>query len=293
MTRHALALALLMGSSSVAAQERTPQLALPAAPAASVQQGRTSVHATLLGIGRVRQLDTYLSPLQYRGPQLQLMHETLRRTRWAHGNVTFQTLWHGDLAYTGNDPDNVHTLGADINYDAALHYHLIGAAPPLPAGPRATPPAPRFRLLAGPQIGTTLGVLYNTRNGNNPAQALASLRLSASVAAVCDFRLRRQPLSARYQLDLPLVGLMFSPAYGQSYYEIFSLGHTDHNIRLTHPLNAFTSRHLLSVDIPLRPFTLRAAYLCDIRQSHVNDIRHHSYTHAFMLGWVRRLVILK
>ena len=48
--------------------------------AASAQDGRNSTHATVLGIGAVNQLDTYLSPLNYSGPQLQFLHETLRYT---------------------------------------------------------------------------------------------------------------------------------------------------------------------------------------------------------------------
>ena len=106
-------------------------------------------------------------------------------------------------------------------------------------------------------------------------------------------QLGRQPLIARYQLDLPLVGLKFSPNYGQSYYEIFELGHYDHNICLTHPFNAFSSRHLITLDIPFRHTTLRVGYLCDIRQSHVNELKYHSYSHAFLLGVVRHLTIQK
>ena len=249
----------------------------------------------LFGVGGVHQLDSYLSPLEYHGPQFHFMHETLRPTHLADSTVTFQTPVQGDFAYTKNKPERARALGGNISFDAAWHFHLINPqSSDHPLGPkgRLTLQESSFRLLLGPQMGTNMGFLYNTRNGNNPAQALVSVRLSASAMAIYDFRLWRQPLCARYQLDVPLLGLMFSPGYGQSYYEIFSLGHYDHNICVTHPFNAFSSRHLLSVEIPLRPFTLRAGYLCDIRQSHVNDIRHHSYTHAFMIGWVRYLTFL-
>ncbi|MBR4758471.1 MAG: DUF3316 domain-containing protein, partial [Bacteroidaceae bacterium] len=37
---------------------------------------RSTTHATLFGIGRVNHLDTYLSPMEYRGPQLSYLHET-------------------------------------------------------------------------------------------------------------------------------------------------------------------------------------------------------------------------
>ena len=246
---------------------------------AIAQEGRPVTHATLFGIGGVNQLDSYLSPIEYTGPQFQFMHETLRATHLADSAISFQTLWHGNLAYTKNPKDNAKQAGGDLSYDIAWHYNF-----------RINQD---LRILVGPQLGASLGFLYNMRNGNNPAQLLASLRLSASAAAIYQFQIGRQSFRARYQLDVPMLGLMFSPEYGQSYYEIFSLGNSGHNICATHPFNGFSSRHFLSIDIPFRNITLRAGYLCDIRQSHVNEIKHHSYTHAFMLGWVRHLRIIR
>lgn len=258
---------------------------LPANDVKVAQQGRPTVHATLIGIGGVHLLDTYLSPLEYHGPQLQFMHETLRRTRMADGRISVQTLWHCDFAYVKSPAENGRTLGGDISFDAAWHYRLVDTG--------TENAKSHFRLLLGPQIGATAGALYNMRNGNNPVQALASVRLSASAAAIYGFRLWRQPFTARYQLDVPLLGAKFSPNYGQSYYEIFSLGHYDHNVCMTHPFNAFSSRHQVTIDVPLPLTTLRFGYLCDLRQSNVNELKYHSYSHAFMIGIVRYLTIHK
>ncbi len=260
-------------------------------------KGRPVTHATMLGIGSVNQLDTYLSPLTYKGPQLQFRYETLRATSLADSAITFQTIWQGNIAYTKNKPAKARYVGGDVSYDLGWHYNFV--IPTATATPIQRGHGRRFfssgdlRLLVGPQVGANVGFLYNTRNGNNPAQALASLRLSASAAAIYDFRLWGHAITARYQVDIPLVGAKFSPNYGQSYYEIFSLGHTDHNICFTHPFNGFNSRHLFSVDVPVGSVTLRAAYLCDIRQNDVNNLKYHSYTHAFLIGWVRHLNIVR
>ena len=233
---------------------------------------RQTTHATLLGIGGVHHLDTYLSPQTYSGLQLHFLRESLRRTRLAAGRISFQSLVHAEASITSPSADNANDLGGTLSYDATWHYNWqVGD----------------FRLMAGPQVGGTIGILYNTRNGNNPAQAIAKLNLSASLAAIYGFRLWGHHFSVRDQLDLPLLGAMFSPAYGQSYYEIFSLRQYDHNIRCTHPFNAPSLRNQLTLDFPLRNHTFRIGYLIDIRQSHVNDIRCHSYTHAFLIGWVR------
>ena len=51
--------------------------------------------------------------------------------------------------------------------------------------------------------------------------------------AIGKFHIGNYPLTARYQVALPLMGIMFSPEYGQSYYEIFSLKHGGKNILFT------------------------------------------------------------
>ena len=234
---------------------------------------RRTTRATLFGVGVARQQDTYLSPLSYRGPQLHFLHETLRTTHLLDSCVSFQTLLQADLSNTNSPADNADDLGGFAHFDLAWHYNWR--------------PTSRLRILLGPQLGATLGALYNTRNGNNPAQATAELHLSASASASYAFRLWKQPIILRDQLDLPFIGAMFSPAYGQSYYELFSLGHRDHNVCLTTPFNAPSLRNQLLVDLPFRRMTLRFGYLIDLRQSHVNDIRHHANSHAFLIGWVR------
>lgn len=236
---------------------------------------RRTAHAHSFGFGAANQLDSYLSPLTYRGAQFHYLHETQRTTHLLDSCISFQTLLQADLAYTHNKSENANNLGGFAHFDATWHYNWQTSS--------------RFRFLLGPQLGASLGGLYNTRNGNNPAQATAAIRLSASAAVLYTFHLRRQPIILRDQIDIPLLGAMFSPAYGQSYYELFTLGNRDHNIRFTTPFNAPSFRNQFTIDLPLRRFTLRIGYLADIRQSHVNDIRRHTYSHALLIGWVRHL----
>ena len=265
-------LLLGVGCGIAAAQESVPTASsYPTEGATAAATSRPTTHATLFGIGGVHQLDTYLSPLNYHGTQVQFLHETLRPTHWQE--ISFQSIWQADLSTAQNEAGKQNLMGGNMSYDVGWHYNWH--------------PTTRLRLMAGPQIGGNIGFLYHSRNSNNPAQALASLRLSGSAAAIYTFRIWQKPFAARYQLDVPLAGLMFSPDYGQSYYEVFELGHQEHNLRFTSPFNAPSLRHQLTLDFPLGRRTIRVGYLGDIRQSHVNDIKHHHYSHAFVIGWVR------
>lgn len=90
-------------------------------------------------------------------------------------------------------------------------------------------------------------------------------------------------------MNAPLLGLLFSPNYGQSYYEIFTRGDYDHNCVPTTPFNAPTLRQMLTLDIPLKPFTVRVGYLGDYQQAKVNSLKYHVYSHLLTVGFVRNL----
>ena len=255
----------------------TIALWLVALTASPQPREHTSSTAWMLGVGRTRQLDTYLSPLEYSGPQFTALRETQRMTHRAHGRLSFQTLMQANFSFTENQPATASDWGGGISYDLGWHYNWF--------------PARGLRLMAGGMAGTEAGVLYNDRNGNNPAQGRLNADVSASVGAAWHFRLRRQSFGLRYQARLPLAGCMFSPQYGQSYYEI-SQGSRDHNAVFTHPANAFSLWQMVTIDVPLRRYTLRAGYLADLRQSHVNHIRVHDYGQAFLIGLVRHFRLL-
>ena len=107
------------------------------------------------------------------------------------------------------------------------------------------------------------------------------------------FRIGNYPLIARYQANLPLMGVMFSPEYGQSYYEIFSLKHGGKNILFTSLHNQPAFRQLLTLDFPVGNMNVRAGYICDIQQAKVNHLKSHTWSHVFMLGFVKNFYLIK
>ncbi len=137
------------------------------------------------------------------------------------------------------------------------------------------------------------GFTYLTTGGNNPAQGRLAVDAVLSLRADYDFRPGRSGGGITSQLDLPFAGAMFTPNYGQSYYEIFSLGHYDRNVRMTHPFNAPSARWLTTLRLPLAGAMLSLGYLADIRQSDVNGLKRHAWNHHFVIGYVRRLQLFR
>ena len=145
--------------------------------------------------------------------------------------------------------------------------------------------------MAGGLLGARVGFLYNTRNGNNPAQARCAMDLSASVAALYDLSVRCLLFRIRYQSDLPVMRGMFSPRFGESYYEIGE-GKWDDHVFLTHPGNALSLCQLLTVDCHFPRFTLRLGYQNDTRQSHVCHIRVRETSRNFLIGVVKHFSVI-
>ncbi len=245
----------------------------------TLKANRYITRATLYGAGFTNVYDTYLSPQEYKGVEFRLSRETMRMTKLLDGNVSVQNLLQVDVSYTHNRVQNNNQFTGMINWNYGLHYQF-----------RITP---QFKILAGALIDTNLGFIYNLRNTNNPASARAFVNLDASAMAIWHTRIKNYPLTLRYQANLPFVGAMFSPHYGQSYYEIFSLGNSSGVVQFTSFHNQPSLRQFLSVDFPIRYAKMRIAYVADLQQSDVNGLQTHVYSHIFMIGFVKELYQLR
>lgn len=240
---------------------------------------RHIVRSTLVGAGYANVFDTYLSPLEYKGAEVRFLLENMRMTRLLGGKVSEQHLFQVNFDYTKNPSKTVHSYSGLINWSYALHYQKELNE--------------QLKLLVGPMIDVNGGVIYNQRNSNNPAQAKAYASLGASAMAIYKFHIGQKRLTLRYQANLPLMGIMFSPEYGESYYEIFGLGNGGKNVLFTSLHNMPSLRQLITLDLPVKSSTLRLGYLCDIQQAKVNNLKSHTYSHNFMIGVVRNLYLLK
>lgn len=234
--------------------------------------------ASMVAVGTVQHLDTYLSPQHYNGLELRLASQIERFRPEKRYNIFM--LNEGNVSKSQPQSLNMDELSA--NYRFSFGYFK-----------RYSQFMRGFRLDAGLTADALVGVNYILNSSNNPVQVNLSTALAPLVAAEYDFRFLHKNMMVRYQAQIPLLGVMFSPHYGQSYYEIFGLGNYDSNVQLTTPFNAPSIHHSLVLDVPMGNGCLRIGYLGDVIQSHVNGIRRHDYTHAAMIGWVSTFQIHK
>ena len=265
---------LLLGAPALKAQETENNVAQQLR-ADSASRNRIITRATMYGVGFTNVFDTYLSPQEYKGIDFRISRESMRMTRLMGGNVSLQTFFQADLGYTHNKVDNNNTFSGLANWNYGLHYNF--------------PITSNFKLLAGGVGDFNGGFVYNLRNTNNPASARAYVNLDASGMAIWHLKIKRYPMVLRYQVNLPVMGVLFSPHYGQSYYEIFSLGNAGGVIKFTSLHNQPSLRQMLSIDLPIGYTKMRFSYLADLQQYKVNNIKTHTYSHVFMVGFVKDL----
>jgi len=244
------------------------------------ESARYMTRATMYGVGYASVFDTYLSPQEYKGIEFRISRETMYMTKLFDGNVSAQNFFQANLSYTENRVGNNNSFASLVNWTYGLHYQF-----------QITD---NFKLLAGGLGDLNGGFVYNLRNGNNPANARAYINLTASGMAIWKLRIRNNyPITLRYQMNLPFMGVMFSPEYDQSYYEIFTLGEHSKVVRFTSLHNQPSIRHTFSADVPVGSVKMRFSYLWDAQQYNVNKIRTHSYSHVFMVGFVKELYRLR
>lgn len=225
----------------------------------------------MIGVAHTNVLDTYLSPLEYTGTSVQYHASSLRALNDSLSAWQFQHSCWGNIGFVSNPTDDCSEWDGQLQLDWAWRYRFECT--------------PQFNVSIGPMIEVGAGFTYNLKGGNNPAQGRLSIAAGASAAARYAFSCFKKNMAVNGRIDLPMLGAAFSPHYGQSYYEIFSLGHYDNNVVVTHPFNAPTARMLFTLEIPFKKSALLVGYWGEARQSKLHHLKRHTWTNGLMIGY--------
>ncbi len=224
--------------------------------------------STLFGLGSMLITDTYLSPLEYSGTSLSLLHERLNSSCLLHNKLLFQQQFFLQASSTNNPIGNAKSYFGNIDYNLNSFYPILKSN--------------SFKVFGGLGVDLSLGGIYNIRNSNNPAQLKTSVNLNATILAFYQWKL----LTLRWQVTSPFLGAFFSPEYGHSYYEIFVLGNNQGTIHFGSPTNQIGLKNYISADYPIGNLTMRLGYLKNYYRTNVNNLITSISSHQFVIGLV-------
>lgn len=231
---------------------------------------RPVISSTSLGAGSSYIYDTYLSPLVYKGYNVQLNHERIVGIpRW-HKHMYFQQQLKLNFSNGNNLAHNNNTMAGIISYEGGVIRKLNKSG--------------KVNFFAGGSGSAELGFIYNSRNGNNPATAKAMINLNANLMATYTLRLGTYPVFMRAQASTPFLGVFFSPQFGQSYYEIFGLGNSKGVVKFGSFHNQQAINSLVTMDFPVGSVAIRIGYYLNFYKTEANYITTKMITNNFMLG---------
>lgn len=229
-------------------------------------QHRTVNQSTLVGVGKSFLNDSYLSPLRYNGTGISLLHERLKGTSLLGGKMLLQQQFLIQTALTKNPSASASEYYGDLSYQLTGYYPLLLNS--------------NLRIYGGGGWEVSLGGIYNQRNTNNPGSLKVATNLHLAAMALYNWKI----FTFRWQLSTPFAGMFFSPEYGHSYYEIFTLGNNKGTVHFGSFHNQQALRSNFSVDIPIQKVTLRAAYMANYYRTEVNHLVTRIASNQFMIG---------
>lgn len=234
-----------------------------------------------LNIGEMAITDYYLSNQEYKGLTL-----GLEANHSAYYNNTDSCIswlvydhWRYGRLINPSYTAMIQYIGGNAGFTTHYNWHPIKG----------------LRLMAGGAIDIYGALKNQSRNVNNPASGDIQLNLMASIGMQYQLQWKKWALAFNYNANTPLLGGMFVPEMGQSYYEIY--------LNLPHELNNvihFTSVHNrqgvkgnLSIDFILPTATLFIAFTHNHQWWNANNINFYIKELSGQIGIALNLGVIK
>ena len=143
---------------------------------------------------------------------------------------------------------------------------------------------PNFRLYYGPDLNVLGGIVNNVHAGNNPLTIKGDFSVGFTGMAVYDFKLGRLPVTARYQMSLPVLSAFIQTDQGY-----FAEGLLD-GWRGGTWGSHFNMRNRLHADLHFSTWSLRLGYNNDIFTYYATPNHFQYVSHNFVVGFTGNLM---
>lgn len=249
-------------------------LALPITTFAKSKEKEDSTYCPLhtaleFNIGGGAWKDKYLSYLTYDGIDFSVGVEMMRArkgdSKWVQQHQLRYMYNSGSINISGMGASKVHMFNYTFGY---MHHQTV---------------ASKLRLYYGFDINALAGVISNTHGGNNPTTYKVNVSAGFTGMAVYDFNLGKRPITARYQMSLPVFAFFNQAKQGYSH-DLSSGWH------LTTWDGQFNMRNRLLFDIHFNTWALRLGYNNDIMTNYATTNYFQYVSHSLVIGFAGDLM---
>lgn len=230
---------------------------------------RPVAKAYTIDYGYASTLDTYLSEIRYKGYNVRLGYERMQAMKFNPESWVSQLDVNAQYANTKNPSGN-----------HVMHTVMVGGRWGMMHRCRVMP---KLQVMAGGSTQIGGGALYAPANSNNVVSVKVNWSVDATVMAIYNSKVGKLPVTLRYQAVLPVVGVMYSLDYGESYYEMY-VGNHSGLVHFSSWLNRFAMTNYISVDMHFGGTSVRVGYRNLIESTYVNKLNTQIYNHSLVVG---------
>lgn len=188
------------------------------------------------GASIVQLADPYLSVLNYTGYGARLEHSAYKYFNPGNPSLTQYHRLEGTGAYTLNPASTalITYLGANAAYGVLYEYRDLN----------------NIVLHAGGNMDVDFAFKMNSRNINNPTNVDLSTNLNAMLGVRYDIPTKKRVLKLGTQIEFPMIGCMFVPYPGLTYYEMYKAKRIGEAIHFSSLHNKQGIKQRLTFDVP-------------------------------------------
>lgn len=247
----------------------------------AVETTNRSYNRWAVNVGEMSVSDHYLSNQQYKGLTIGLEATHTAFYRGTDSTLSWQVYdyWRYGRLINSSYSAMIQYIGGNAGFATHYNWH----------------PVKGLRLMAGGSVEAYGALKTQSRNVNNPYSSDIQLNLMASIGAQYQLKWQKWSMEFDYMASTPLVGGMFVPEMGQSYYEIY-LNMPSVLNDITH----FTSLHNrqgirgnLSVNFTLPTVTLFVGMTHNHQWWHANNLSFYLHELSGQVGIALNLGIVK
>lgn len=202
-----------------------------------------SISKSSIALSTLNFTDPYLSPLPYSGFGASYNIDINSLLSPERTKISMQSKLNMATGLLLNPASTASMIYFGMNYGWGLQYHFQQFY--------------GLQLWAGGLCDLDLGFKEIERNVNNPINLDLSTNLNLTGLASYDLHLRRRNLKIQLAVQSPLIGCMFVPNGGASYYEMFELGNLTDAIHFSSLHNKRGLNGTFSLDVPFNYSTWR------------------------------------